>query len=54
MDSCPIEARMLKALLHRREAIAQDLQREHNRQEKAQVACSLKRFNTLLKPVLLF
>jgi transposase len=32
----PPEARMLQALLSRREAIAQDLQRERNRQEKAQ------------------
>jgi transposase len=31
----PPEARMLQALLARREAIAQDLQRERNRQEKA-------------------
>lgn len=31
----PLEARMLQALLARREAIAQDLQRERNRQEKA-------------------
>jgi transposase len=31
----PPEARMLQALLSRREAIAQDLQRERNRQEKA-------------------
>lgn len=30
------EARMLQALLSRREAIAQDLQREHNRLEKAE------------------
>jgi len=29
------EARMLQALLARRDAVAQDLQREHNRQEKA-------------------
>lgn len=36
----PIEARLLQALLSRREAIAQDLQRERNRQEKAQVAQS--------------
>lgn len=32
----PPEARMLQALLSRREAVAQDLQRERNRQEKAQ------------------
>ena len=32
------EARMLQALLSRREAIAQDLQRERNRQEKADAA----------------
>jgi len=31
----PLEARVLQALLVRREAIAQDLQRERNRQEKA-------------------
>lgn len=31
----PIEARLLQSLLSRREAIAQDLQRERNRQEKA-------------------
>ena len=31
----PLEARVLQALLARREAIAQDLQRERNRQEKA-------------------
>ncbi|CAH1073290.1 hypothetical protein NTG1052_20041 [Candidatus Nitrotoga sp. 1052] len=31
----PQEARVLQALLVRREAIAQDLQRERNRQEKA-------------------
>ena len=31
----PIEARTLQALLARREAVAQDLQRERNRQEKA-------------------
>jgi transposase len=36
----PIEARLLQALLNRREAIAQDLQRERNRQEKAEVAVS--------------
>lgn len=33
----PPEARHLQALLSRREALAQDLQRERNRQEKAQV-----------------
>jgi transposase len=32
----PPEARMLQALLSRRDAIAQDLQRERNRQEKAE------------------
>lgn len=31
----PMEARLLQSLLSRREAIAQDLQRERNRQEKA-------------------
>lgn len=31
----PVEARTLQALLARREAVAQDLQRERNRQEKA-------------------
>jgi transposase len=34
----PQEAKVLKALLARREAIAQDLRRELNRQEKAEVA----------------
>ncbi len=36
----PAEARMLQALLNRRDAVAQDLQRERNRQEKAHVADS--------------
>lgn len=34
----PAEARILQGLLARREAIKQDLQREHNRQEKSEVA----------------
>ena len=34
----PVKARLLQALLNRREAIAQDLQRERNREEKALVA----------------
>jgi transposase len=34
------EARLLQALLSRREALAQDLQRERNRLEKAEVAAS--------------
>ncbi|OGS72856.1 MAG: hypothetical protein A2063_11070 [Gallionellales bacterium GWA2_60_142] len=34
------EARMLQALIARREAIAQDLQRERNRQERASISIS--------------
>lgn len=37
-NPAPVEARLLQALLSRREAVAQDLQRERNREEKAQVA----------------
>lgn len=36
----PAEARVLQALLSRREAVAQDLQRERNRLEKAEVAAA--------------
>ena len=37
-NPAPVEARLLQALLSRREAVSQDLQRERNREEKAQVA----------------
>ena len=37
-NPAPVVARLLQALLSRREAVAQDLQRERNREEKAQVA----------------
>lgn len=42
------EARMLQALLSRREAIAQDLQRERNRQEKADATDTPDRIRTSL------
>ena len=44
----PPEARVLQALLARREAIAQDLQRERNRQEKADAADTPERIRQSL------
>lgn len=48
------EARLLQALLARREAIAQDLQRERNRQEKAEATDSPERIRQSLADSIAF
>lgn len=48
------EARTLQALLARREAIAQDLQREHNRQEKADATDTPERIQKSLADSIAF
>jgi transposase len=50
----PPEVRELQALLARREAIAQDLRREHNRQEKALTTAMPKRIRQSIEDTIAF